>query len=83
MNVIEGNASQVYELLKGLAYGTPSTPGVEQTGQVWQANARHLEYSKAALQAIARELGITGASRMHKTELIATITCIDPERLSA
>jgi hypothetical protein len=82
VNVIKGNASEVYELLKSLSYGPASTPGVQQADQRWRANVKHLEYSKTELQVIARELGVKGCGRLHKEDLIATIERIAPERLS-
>ena len=82
VNVIKGNASEVYELLKSLSYGPASTPGVQQADQRWRANVKHLEYSRAELRIIARELGVKGCSRLHKGDLIATIERIAPERLS-
>jgi hypothetical protein len=39
-----------------------------------------MQYSKTDLQAIARELGIKGYSRMRASELAQAIERVDPER---
>jgi hypothetical protein len=83
VNVIEGNYDQVYELLQRLACGTGSTPALQQSRREWHVKARHLEYQKVELQAIARELGVKGYSRMRKEELIAAIVRDDPNRFEA
>ena len=83
VNVIAGTAMEIYALLRDLAYGPGSTPAVQQGKQQWFVNARHLEYSNAELQTIARELGIRGASGMRKADLIAAIELVDPQRVKA
>ena len=80
VNVIDGNYDVVVTLLRELAYGPASTPGVQQTERQWRMNAKHLEYSRAKLQTMAREMGIRGYSAMPKHKLIAAIERIDPAR---
>jgi hypothetical protein len=83
VNVIRASTSQVYELLENLAYGVGSTPGLQETRRQWHIDRKHDEYSKVELQAIARELGIKGCSRMKKGDLVKAVERVDPKRFKA
>jgi hypothetical protein len=83
--VIAATEKQLLELLESLAYGTGSTPGLEQNRQVWIARRqkRQIQLSKSELQAIARELNVKGRSRMGVQALIEAIERLDPRRFEA
>ena len=80
--VIEATEKQLVELIEGLAYGSESTRGMEKTRHRWAARrkAQQIQYSKSDLQAIARELGLKGYSRMSYQALIEAIDNRDPSR---
>jgi hypothetical protein len=82
-NVIAATGSAVTALIDELAYGMGSTPGLQETRQLWSARLKRKESGlrKSDLQAIARELGIRGRSRMRRAELQAAIERLAPERL--
>jgi len=77
-SVVKATASQMIELLEGLAFGFGSTPGLAQTEQVWRARLK-AKRMKIDLQAAARDLGIEGISRMRKRELIDAIERVEPQ----
>jgi hypothetical protein len=83
-NVIATTGSAVTALINELAYGTGSTAGLQQTRQLWSTRLKRKEnrLRKSDLQAIARELGITGRSRMCRAELQAAIERLAPGRLA-
>jgi hypothetical protein len=76
-DVVQATAKQMVTLLEELAYGPGSTEGLEKTRRVWRSRleARQLVFD---LEEAARELGIVGASRMRKRELIEAIERADP-----
>ena len=81
-NVIQG---ATIALMDALAYGAGSTPGLEETRQTWLSRLRdkRRQLLRSDLQAIARELGIRGYSRMRKAELREAIERIAPKRLES
>lgn len=83
-NVIQGAAKDVMALMDTLAYGAGSTPGLQETKQIWLSRLRgkRRQLRMSDLQAIARELGIRGYGRMRKAELREAIGCVDPKRLA-
>jgi hypothetical protein len=87
VNVIQGTARDVAELINDLAYGTGSTTGLQETRNSWLSiyvfMGKSRRFTKSVLQEIARELGIKGFSRMRKAELIEAIERMDPERLES
>jgi hypothetical protein len=97
VNVIQGTAKDVAKLINSLAYGTGSTPGLQETRQLWRSRVseirgssiypsvgkREKRFTRSDLQEIARELGIKGHSRMRKAELMKAIERIDPKRLGS
>jgi hypothetical protein len=82
-NVIEGTGKEVAEFIDSLAYGTGSTPGLQETKRLWVSRRRGMQFTKSDLQAIARALGVKGFSHMRRSELMAAIDRIDPKRLEA
>jgi hypothetical protein len=83
-NVIAATGSAVTALINELAYGMGSTAGLQETRQLWSTR---LERKKGGLctsdlQAIARELGVRGRSRMRRAELQAAIERVAPDRLA-
>ena len=81
-DVIKATAEELIELIESLAYGPESTGGVEKTKEIWSSRLR-AKRMKVNLQAIARELGIQGFSRMRKRALIEAIERADPQRFEA
>jgi hypothetical protein len=83
-NVIAATGSAVTALINELAYGTRSTAGLQETRQLWSARLKRKESGlrRSDLQAIARELGIRGRSRMRRAELQAAIERVAPDRLA-
>ena len=82
--VIRASAEEVLALLDELAYGPPSTGGLPETRQLWEAclEARKRQRPLSELLALARELEIRGRSRMRRAELQAAIERIAPDRLA-
>jgi len=81
-DVIKATVKELIELIESLAYGPGSTGGVEKTKEIWSSRLR-AKRMKVDLQAIARELGIQGFSRMRKRALIEAIERADPQRFEA
>ena len=83
--VIEATEKQLTELFDRLAYGAGSTRGLDKMRRVWasQRKAQQIQHSKSDLQAIARELGLKGYSRMSYQTLIEGIESVDPSRFAA
>jgi hypothetical protein len=75
--VVKTTAKQMIELLEGLAYGPGSTDGLEQTRALWR-NRRKAQEMPLDLKVAARDLGIEGANRMLKRELIEAIERVEP-----
>jgi hypothetical protein len=85
LSVVRATGRQLIELLEDLAYGPGSTQGLEETRRVWFARlkARRMQPSKSELQAVARELGIKGHSRMRRADLVRAIERVDPKYFDA
>jgi hypothetical protein len=83
-NIIAGSRKQVCELIEGLAYGTDSTREL-QTSQAWRSRLNdpirlfRQKHSWAKTQAIARELGIKGYTRIREDQVVEAIRRVAPE----
>jgi hypothetical protein len=75
--VVQATAGEMIALLESLACGPGSTPGLAETDKQWRSRlaARRMRFD---LQAAARDLGIEGAGRMRKVDLLRAIEAADP-----
>jgi hypothetical protein len=81
--VIRATPEEALALLDELAYGSESTRGLQEARQQWASRlaVKKRQHPLSELQAIARELGVKGRSRMRRAELQKAIERIAPERL--
>jgi hypothetical protein len=84
-SVVRATGRQLMELLENLAYGPGTTPGLEETRQVWSAQlkARQMQTTRSELEAAARNLGIKGYSRMRGEDLARAVERADPTYFEA
>ena len=79
--MIRATEKELIALLAELAHGSGSTEGLGETRALWEARlkAKQMNLTKRDLVIAARNLGIKGASNMHKRKLIDEIERVDPD----